>query len=277
MTQGFLLFAHDNEQISYSLMAAWQAKRITKWLNKPVSIVTDQQSVDNLIALGLDPADVFDQVILSNENTTQKKRYQNKEDSQTLTFKNVDRSMSWDLTPYEETIVIDTDIVIQSDRLNTLWNNNEDLLVCRNSTDVFERKFVGFDYLSNYGIHFCWATIFYFKKNETTQIFFNTCKRIKEMYNWFSFVYDLGGGYIRNDHVWSIALHELGGAEANKWALDIPIHLPYTLDRDTLVNMTDDYITVLGDNSLRQLKNIDTHVMNKYTLIEHIKKELANV
>jgi hypothetical protein len=277
MTQGFLLFAHDNEQIQYSLMAAWQAQRITKWLGKPVSIVTDQQSVDNLIARKLDPNSIFDKVLLSDSNTSQQKRYQNADDSQTLTFKNVDRSMAWDLTPYDETLVIDTDIVIQSNRLNTVWNNSEDMLVCRNSTDVFDRKFVGFDYLSNYGIQFCWATVFYFKKNETTQLFFDTCKRIKEMYNWFSFVYDLGGNYIRNDHVWSIALHELGGSAGNKWALDIPIHLPYTLDRDQLVAMTDDSITVLGDNKLRQLKNIDTHIMNKYTLMEHVVKEMSNV
>ena len=62
MTQGYLLFAHNNEQIPYGLFAVWQAHRIAKWLNKPVSIVTDHKTLDSLKGL----ESVFDHIIISN-------------------------------------------------------------------------------------------------------------------------------------------------------------------------------------------------------------------
>jgi hypothetical protein len=109
VTQGFLLFAHNNERISYVQLAAWQAKRINKWLGKSVSIVTDQQSLDTLTDQSM-----FDHIILSEVPTSQQRSYNGNK----LTFNNTDRCCAFDLTPYDETIIIDTDIVIQSDRLN---------------------------------------------------------------------------------------------------------------------------------------------------------------
>ena len=85
MNQGILLFAHDNEQVQYSLLAAWQARRIHKWLNKPVSIVTDANSLATLKLHNLDQE--FDHIILSDADTTQKKLYTDRR----LTFKNVNR------------------------------------------------------------------------------------------------------------------------------------------------------------------------------------------
>ena len=135
MTKGILLFAHDNEQIHYSLLAVWQARRIHRWLNVPVSIVTDQQSIDNLKTYNISPLQEFDKIILSEVITKQKK--------DALTFKNVDRTDAYDLTPYDETLVIDTDIAIQSDRLNIVWNNAEDYLVCEHCTDTLGRDWPG--------------------------------------------------------------------------------------------------------------------------------------
>jgi hypothetical protein len=111
MTQGILLFAHDNEQIQYSLLAAWQARRIHKWLGKPVSIVTDLASLDTLKQHNLDG--LFDHIMLSDAETTQQKIYTDK----LLTFKNVNRTHAYDLTPYDETIVLDADYVVNSRKL----------------------------------------------------------------------------------------------------------------------------------------------------------------
>lgn len=267
MSQGFLLFAHDNEQIPYCLMAAWQAKRIHKWLDKPVSLVTDQQSLDNLKTYNLDT--VFDKIILSNSNTTQTKLYRGANDHQSLTFKNTDRCFAWDLTPYDETIILDTDIVIQSNRFNSLWNNQDDMLVCETSKHLFGQTISGFEYLSNYGIKFYWATVFYFKKNDESRIFFETCKRIKQFYHWYSFVHDTPRALLRNDYVWSIAVHEL------KCTGSIPFNLPFTLDRDSLIKLTDTQAILLSENNkLTKVNGIDIHVMNKFDLMNVVKEEL---
>jgi hypothetical protein len=265
MSQGVLLFAHNNERINYLLLAYWQAIRITKFLNKPCSVVTDQNSVQSLIELNLDPAKIFDKIILNDADTLQKKNYCGAR----LTFKNIDRYQSFELTPYEETVVFDTDIIIQSDRLNLLFDSDQDLMVCKHSSDSFQRRFTAFEKLSTYGIEFYWATIFYFRKSKLTETFFATCQKIKSMYNWYAHVYDVNAGYIRNDHVWSMALHEL-----NYPCGIIPFNLYYILDTDNIVSMSDHDTVISNKTQLAKISNSDLHAMNKFDLVELVKKEV---
>jgi hypothetical protein len=265
MTQGFLLFAHDNEQVHYSLLAVWQARRIRHWLNKPTSIVTDQPSLDNLAVYGINPYSEFDHVILSGADTEQKKSYS----GNTLTFKNVDRCLAWELTPYDETLVIDTDIAIQSDRLNTVWGSQEDYLICSNSKDVFGRQFPTFNYVNDYGgIKFQWATLFYFKKNQGSKLFFDLCQYIKTNYKEYVKEYGLKDRYLRNDHVWSIAVHQLGG-------VSIPVNLWFITDADQVITMTDDSVVVATTDYVAKIQGQDIHLMNKFNLIRHVKKEMG--
>lgn len=265
MTQGVLLFAHNNERINYLLLAYWQAIRIQKFLNKPCSVVTDQNSIQSLVDLNLHPERVFDKIIFNDADTLQKKNYCGTR----LTFKNIDRYQSFDLTPYHETLVFDTDIIIQSDRLNLLFGSDQDLMVCKNSSDSFQRRHIAFEKLSTYGIDFYWATVFYFRKSEETKTFFATCQKIKSMYNWYAHVYDVNAGYIRNDHVWSIALHEL-----NHPCGIIPFNLYYTLDTDRIVSLNDNETVVSNNKYLAKVSNSDLHAMNKFDLLELVKKVL---
>ena len=70
-TKGFLLFAHNNEEIDYALLAAWCAKRIHQYLDKPVSIVADQTTINKL---GHNKK-YFDKIILSEISYNQKRLY----------------------------------------------------------------------------------------------------------------------------------------------------------------------------------------------------------
>jgi hypothetical protein len=101
MTQGFLLFAYNNEEVDYGLMALWTARRIQKYLNKSVSLVTDQitkHKLDNLIP---DWTLSFDKIFFEESSATQTKRYVDRQ----LTFHNLNRIDAWDINPYDETIV----------------------------------------------------------------------------------------------------------------------------------------------------------------------------
>jgi hypothetical protein len=258
MTQGILLFAHDNEQIQYSLLAAWQARRIHKWLDKPVSIVTDANSLNTLKQYNLDH--VFDHIILSDADTTQQKRYTDR----LLTFKNINRTDAYELTPYDETLLMDIDIVIQSDRLNLVWNNQDDYLVCKNCKDVTGQAWPELDYIHPRGIKFYWATLFYFKKTPTSKQFFDACKHVKEHYPKYKEEYGIKDQYLRNDHVWSIVIHLLGG-------LDIPTNLWYSVDQTALLKMSDDTVAF----KQAKIQGQDVHVMDKFSLMACVKKELG--
>jgi hypothetical protein len=140
---------------------------------------------------------------------------------------------------------------------------------------VFGRKFVGFDNISNYGIKFFWATEFYFKKNEQSKVFFDTCLRIKQQYNWYAHIYDITAKYMRNDHIWSIALHELGGRTNSNWVTELPFNLYFSIDSDSIISMDNDTVILHGNNKIRKVQGCDLHAMNKQSLIEHVKKELG--
>lgn len=258
MTQGILLFAHDNEQIQYSLLAAWQARRIHKWLDKPVSLVTDSNSLATLTHYNLNT--VFDHIILSDAETTQQKIYTDT----ALTFKNVNRTHAYNLTPYDETLVMDTDIVIQSDRLNLVWNNAEDYLVCRRCSDVYDRLWPALDHVHPAGIRFYWATLFYFKKSAESKQFVELCQHIQENYQEYVKKHGIRGSLLRNDHVWSMAVAQLGGVE-------IPSTLWYATDKDPVIKMTEDTVAFEQAKIQRQ----DVHVMHKFSLMEQVKQELG--
>jgi len=266
MTQGFLLFAHNNQQINYGLMALWSAGRIARWLNKPCSLVTD-----TLTAAALDQDQPlwrsnFDQILIKDTPTVQTKRYVDV----ALTFNNLTRADAYDLTPYDETMVIDTDIVVQSSHLNNLWGHSDDLVVMDRSSDLFGRHHPEFDWVSDYSIKFYWATQFYFRKSDYAAQFFALCQEIRSNYEAYRYLYHLPGGPVRNDHVWSIALHTMGHSVDT-----IPWNTPYSIATDRLVEMNDHAVKILGPQRLARVQGQDLHIMNKFDLMQHIDKELS--
>lgn len=266
MKQGVLLFAHNNEKINYGLMAYWQARRIRKHLGVGASIVADQSTVDSMDAIRSNWRDSFDCVIIQESPATQTKRYGSADNQ--LTFHNLDRLSAWDLTPYEETIVMDTDIVIQTSTLSKLWGLNDDLVICDTSTDLYGNVNEEFKWVSECSIKFYWATVFFFRKTAETELFFKECKRIKENYSWLSFVYELPNGPVRNDFIWSIAAHELDHSIPT-----IPFNLLHSNFEDRIIDMNDQTVKFLTPTGLCKI-NQDVHVFNKFDLLDQIKKEL---
>ena len=270
MSQGFLLFAHNNEEIDYGILAAWTAKRIATWLDKPVSLVADAHTLKSLEQKGL--LKYFDQTITSEPTYTQFKRYQDKQ----LSFHNYDRCSAWDLTPYDETMVIDTDIVIQSSAMNKVWNSSADLGVCKKSVDAFDVRTTATEFLrlSDPGVNFYWATQFYFRKTDESRVFFETCKWVRTNYNWLRNIYGIFK-LLRNDHIWSIALHELGGTQNATWCATLPWTLIHVTDNVNIQSISDNSITLYNELSgVRRVYNHDIHVMNKFDLAPLAKKEL---
>jgi hypothetical protein len=260
MTQGFLVFAHDNEQIEYGLMALYQAKRIREILSKPVSIVLDSRTQTALDNKDVNWRTYFDQVINQESVATQTKRYGTPDNQ--LTFHNLDRIDAYQLSPYDETILIDTDILIQTDRLNKLWNHQEDLLVCDTCSTLYGERTDEFKWVSDRSIKFYWATVCYFKKTEFAKMFFEHCQWVKQNYGWLSYVYELPNGPVRNDFVWSIALHNLKHP-----APTIPFNLMYSTYDDTIINMSQNTLTFLTPNGVCKIVS-DVHMFNKRQLLE---------
>tara|TARA_B100000925_G_scaffold253044_1_gene205359 strand:+ start:1052 stop:1876 length:825 start_codon:yes stop_codon:yes gene_type:complete len=272
MSNGVLCFAHNNGKVDYLRQAEILAERVKKHLDLPTTLVTSTAS--ELQNVGL-----FDKVIEIEDNNSNYKRYYNGTlHHQQLQFKNNDRVKSYDLSPYESTLVLDTDYVICNNSLKHAFDSKNDFQIYKHGVDLCEwRKHDEFSFINNTGIPFYWATCFCFKKTNETKIFFDLLQHLVKNWNHYEQVYDIGSRNFRNDHVFSIAIHMMNGFTDSDWAKTLPGTMFYTLDRDFIKTIKDNSLTFLlqkekynGEYILASTKDCNVHVMNKFSLGELI-------
>jgi hypothetical protein len=274
MTNGVLCFAHNNGKVNYINQAEFLAKRVKQHLNLPTTLVTSTPQ-------GLDDNTVFDQVIeIADDNNNVKRYYNGSLHHQRLPFKNNDRVRSYELSPYDTTLVLDTDYVICNDSFKHAFDSVYNFQIYRNGIDLCDwRKHKEFDYINDTGIPFYWATCFCFTKTQETKIFFDLLQHLVSNWKHYDQVYNLGSRNFRNDHVFSIAIHMMNGFTDGDWAKTLPGKMFYTLDRDIVKTIKDNSLTFLlqkenyvGEYILASTKDCNVHVMNKFSLGELINE-----
>jgi hypothetical protein len=266
MTQGVVLFASNNDAISYTDIAEHCAVRVNRHLNKPVSLITS--TADQIKNPG-----VFDNIISIQDHTVQQRKFRNGDLESTDIWKNFSRADAYSLTPYDETLVLDADYFLYTDVLNYCFDQPNDLVVARHSKDIsFKRSNLEFQHIGFTQIDFYWATVFFFRKTAETQVFFDLVNHIKDNWTFYKHSYQFSSSLYRNDFSFALAAHILKGL-----VVDLPFPLHYVTDRDVVVSVNDDYCKVLlqkhsSDYIVSDIRNVDLHIMNKIAL-----QELINV
>ena len=271
MTTGALIFANNNTAIDYTKLAVYCSSRVKKFLNIPVSIVTDNPKW--LIANY--PDHPFEHVIeVPVEQAGQKLFYDGALSSRKLEWKNLSRNRAYDLTPYDKTLVLDSDYLVNSSVLKIALDRDENFQIYRNSFDLAGwRNTSSFERINAYSIPFYWATVFVFKKNFLTQAFFDLVSYIKENWLYFRVLYSIENAIFRNDYAFSIAIHIMNGKISGDFAVELPGTMAYLLDKDILVSADGDIIKFLtekqnhlGEYIAGKIQGIDVHAMNKVSL-----------
>ena len=73
--------------------------------------------------------------------------------SKTVPFINSNRASVWDLTPYDRTLLIDSDFLIMSNRLNEYWDADTNVMLSPSMQDVRgDRKGILDSWVSETGI-----------------------------------------------------------------------------------------------------------------------------
>ena len=128
MSKGIVLFALNNERVDYFDLATFCALQAKKHLKLPVTIVTDRNTYDRK----QEYFDVYDKVIPIDINYKHKseKRFQNGfYDSVLVNYRNNARYQIYDLTPYDQTLVIDVDIIVGNDNWLKMFDSDEVLCI----------------------------------------------------------------------------------------------------------------------------------------------------
>ena len=273
MSTGAVIFAQNNNSIDYVKMAGYAARRIKQHLDIPVSIITNSRGW--LESLGLES--VFDKIIDISDDP-EMFNYRRMNDGtlshRIIDWKNYDRSSIYELTPYEKTLVIDSDYIVASEFLKESLQKDADLQLYKESFDLVSwRQNTEFEKINPYSIDFYWATVFVFQKNIRTKSFFELITYIKSHWRYFVTLYNLTSPLYRNDIAFSIAIHIMNGNDNGNFAEIFPGRLCFTSDRDVLITIKDDTMKFLiekedylGEYTAVKSTNVDVHIMNKDSL-----------
>ena len=295
--RGIIMFAHNNSEIDYFKLAVLNSLLIQRHLGiSNITVVTDPHSYDHGIkTLGkkLVNSAINNLIVVEKDKEFKLANTRIYKDTshtaKPLSFYNVNRCDAYDLSPYEETILLDVDYLILSDTLNQCWGHNEELMMNWRYQDImYERKDTTLNRLNDFGITMYWATVVYFRKTPYAETFFNCVKHVKENTQYYKDLYKWNGTLYRNDYSFSIAAHIMSGFQ-DKGISQLPTTLYKTFDTDDVHSAVDDHTLIMylekprspGDFMLTKWDGVDLHVMNKWAInrisegmLDHVRNNL---
>lgn len=259
MTTGALIFAFDTEHTRYLHMAAWCAERVKHWLNIPVAVVTNNPEAEQ--------ESVFDRVIYADPLGENSRWFGDLE--QHVPWHNSNRVDAYTVTPWDQTLVLDADFVVNSDRLGLVLDCPHKFMCFRSAYNLArpDEKFL--DSFGTYRFPMYWATVMMFRKSNTAQYIFDAMQMVRENWQHYRDLYHIAQPTYRNDYALSIALGIVSGQTMK--VDTIPWGMPSAVPENTLTCMEDDLFEITYNDAQGKPKQVsffgvDFHAMGKRDL-----------
>lgn len=290
MTRGIVIFGINNTRIEYvrlAMMAASFAKKNMPGI--PTCLITDEDSVSQFRtgdkSFTQELTDIFTDVVvidsskeLPNVRTYRDTRYYHFKEH----FKNSSRSSVYNLSPYDETLLIDCDYLICNDSLSAVWGSSEEVMINKEAIGLMHNEMmVDEQRLNPFGIRMYWATVVYFRKGEKAKLLFDLIEHIKDNWDFYKILYDFPGTLFRNDYAFSIAIHMLNGFVEEDFVVDLPDKKILTaLDFDQFYGISSPTTLHFFANDMKEnwkfyatkTTGLNVHCMNKLSLINNMKE-----
>ena len=277
MKRGYLYVAHDNDFLDYGTMTYCSALSLSHHTYCPIALITDNETWDRLNQKHINARTLFSDVIITPKPITeQQRRYRSINNFKNATYYNQTRSRAFDLTPFDETVMIDSDMIVIDDQYDLVWGCHNDMMINTNISRLIGNHDDSniFKMLSELTIPILWATVTYFKKNSRVKAFFDLVSHIRENYEYFSCLYGFESLLYRNDYAFSIASHIMSGytQSDDNFVNSFPVdNTLFAWDNDLLLDVERDSLLFSVDNKLVKSYS-STHVMNKYTFLQQQEK-----
>jgi hypothetical protein len=203
-----------------------------------------------------------------------------------LLWHNGTRSDAYALSPFDETILIDSDYLVMDRSLDQVWGGPDDVMIPKRVVPLDGTAPLPVDRrITPYGICMRWATLVYFRKGKTAEALFDMVAHIRQTYSFWKQAHNLPGALYRNDFSFSIAAHMLDG-----WTEDSPLipeipgpGLLHTTDRDELIGVPEPGSLLFLCNDQREdwryrivrADGLSVHAMNKFAIGRHANRLLS--
>ena len=246
-SKGVVLFATNTDTVDYVAIAHRAERLINHYLDLPVTIVESLQNTKN-------------------------KRY-NIDSGRFESWNNKGRGTAYELSPYDQTLLIDSDYLIFDNNLLKILDTLQDYTIAKQNKfiDGSQPRMMG-----KYSLPTLWATVIAFNKTARSQALFDLVKRIERNYPYYWRLYNVDATNFRNDFAFTIAYNILNGYTQDTrnylpWPI-VTVNRPIqrlSLEKNRFFLETNDQGYVLPKQSL--------HVMSKEYLLGDELAELIEV
>lgn len=231
-SRGIIAFATNTDTVNYVEIASRTLTVASKILDLPYQIITTDTKHHNLR---------FD---IDSETFVQ--------------WNNFDRHSVYELSPFDETLVIDADYLILDNNLKKIFEIEWDYLLQRNSfalTQAWPNS------MGPNGLPFVWATVFAFRKTSKSKLFFELIKRIQDNYGYYVNLFNIRERNYRNDYAFAIADYIINGynIESNS----IPGTMLTVDQLISSIEFHDGKIIIKDTNKSYVLPPMNMHIMSK--------------
>lgn len=231
-SKGLLAFAVNTDTTDYVSIAKQTLELASRTLGIPYTLVTNLESVAN-------------------------SRYDT-DINQFVQWNNAGRYQAYDLSPYDETIVIDVDYLVLDQSLTNVFKTNWDYLLMRNARALTE-SFPAV--MGSTSLPYVWATVFAFRKTPRAKMFFDLVRRVQDNYGYYRELFNLEQRNFRNDYAFAIADIILNGYSIGNTGLSgTMIHINQPI---CAIQQRDNFIVVRDENKSYVLPKMNVHVMSK--------------
>ena len=245
-SRGVLLFAFNTSEIDYVEIACRSARLVKHTLDLPVTLVTEQGTV----------ADGFDQIIYIDNSL------QNYKIGERGAWRNGDRWQAYNLSPYDETLLIDSDYLVLDQNLLKLFEQDFDYrIMTHNDKPAGAWELT----MGLFGLQYLWATVILFRKTSRAGMLFDLVGRIQRNYHYYSRLYHMRDRNFRNDYAFTIADNILNGYQPGEQGIPWPM-LTFA-DVVTSITEKDNLLTVKEREKGYVIPCQNIHVMDKEYLL----------
>lgn len=232
-SRGIVLFATNTETVDYELIAERSKRLIEHHLKLPVTILTGRQAPNT--RLSVDTGEIEQ-------------------------WNNLDRYRAFELSPYDQTLLMDSDYLVLDNNLNKLFDLDCDYQIM--SMNQYVDNPNGEHIMGPHSLPYLWATVIMFNRTQRSEMLFDLVGRVQRNYAYYRKLYNIKDGNYRNDYAFAIADNILNG-----YTQDCSNYIPWTMFTVARaidhMSIDDGKIVLKNDGNARVLPKTNLHIMSK--------------
>lgn len=236
-SRGIVALAVNTPTTDYVAMAKKTVALASRVLNLPYTIITETQVGSHIV-----PSSRFDPDL-----------------AQFVEWKNFGRHAVYELSPYDETLVIDADYLVLEDSLQQIFDQDFDYLLMR-SARMLDGEPIP-TCMGAHGLPYVWATVFAFRKTERAKMFFGLVDRIQKNYAYYHSLFNVESRNYRNDYAFAMADIILNGHTLCDQG--IPGALLNVAQPIQSISRHKDFVVIKDQQRSYVIPTMNIHVMSK--------------